>query len=108
MAKKTQTTKSSAATKARKPSAGKAAKKSPPKPHGHEHGKRGGHEEEIVLDEAESKAVDLVLDSNDLREALEVEVNAVVAQAVRKICKAHGASLTAAQAQNVAMMLFGD
>ena len=45
---------------------------------------------------------------DDLRNALEKEVNTVVTQAVRKICKAHGASLTAAQAQNVAMVLFGD
>ena len=37
-----------------------------------------------------------------------MEVNTVVTQAVRKICKAHGASLSVAQAQNVAMVLFGD
>ena len=47
-------------------------------------------------------------ESEDLRNALEMEVNTVVTQAVRKICKAHGATLTAAQAQNVAMVLFGD
>ena len=109
MAKKTKTTKSSSATKTRKPSAGKPAtksqsKKSPPKQHGHAE----YEEEEIELDETESKAVDLVLESEDLRNALEMEVNTVVTQAVRKICKAHGASLTADPAQNVAMALFGD
>ena len=111
---KTKTTKSSAATKTRKPSAGKPptgsgptksrSKKSPPKPHDH----HGEHEEAIELDDTESRAVDLVLESEDLRNALEMEVNTVVTQAVRKICKAHGASLTADQAQNVAMALFGD
>jgi len=102
--KKSTTTKSSAPKKTRKPSAKPASKKSPPKQHDH----HGEHEEEIELDETESKAVDLVLESEDLRNALEMEVNTVVTQAVRKICKAHGATLTVAQAQNVAMMLFGD
>ena len=50
----------------------------------------------------------MVLQRDDMRSALETEVNTVVTQAVRKICKAHGTSLTAAQAQNVAMVLFGD
>ena len=108
--KKPATTKSSAAKKAAKPSAGKPSagkpsKKAPSKQQDHEHDE---HDEEIELDETESKAVDLALESDDLRIALEVEVNAVVTQAVRKVCKAHGVSLTAAQAQNVAMMLFGD
>lgn len=108
--KKPATTKSPAPKKASKPASGKpstkpASKKSPPKQHDHEH---DHDEEEIELTETESKAVDLVLDSADLRNALETEVNTVVTQAVRKICKAHGAALTVEQAQNVAMVLFGD
>ncbi len=106
--KKTKTTKSSTATKTRKPSAGKSSKKAPPKPHDHGHDQPGEHEEEVELDETESKAVDLVLERDDLRDALETEVNTVVTQAVRKICKTHGVSLTVDQAQNVAMVLFGD
>jgi hypothetical protein len=106
--KKTKTTKSSTAAKTRKSSTGKPAKKSSPKRHDHEHDHHGVHEEPIELDETESKVIDLVLDSDDMRNALEVEVNTVVTEAVRKICKAHGASLTVAQAQNVAMVLFGD
>ncbi len=111
MAKKNaKTTKSPAATKTRKPPAGRAASKSRAKkpPHDHHRREHGEHEEEIKLDAVESKAVDLVLESHDLRNALEMEVNTVVTQAVRKLCKAYGASLTAAQAQNVAMVLFGD
>jgi len=106
--KKTETKKTSTATKARKPSAGKPAKKSPPECHDHERDHHGEPEEEIELDESERKAVDLVLQCDDMRSALETEVNTVVTQAVRKICRVHGASLTAAQAQNVAMVLFGD
>jgi len=112
MAKKnSKPTKSPAAPKTRKPPAAKAAAKARSKksqhPH-HDHDQHGEQEEQIELDRDESKAVDLVLESEDLRNALEMEVNTVVTQAVRKVCKAHGASLTIAQAQNVAMMLFGD
>ena len=57
---------------------------------------------------SERKAIDLVVESEAVRDALETEVNSVVTMAVRKICKSHGASLTIAQAQNVAMVLFGD
>jgi hypothetical protein len=106
--RKTKTAKSSTAMKGRKPSAGKPSKKSPSKQHDHAYDHHDAHEEQIELDDRESKAVDLVLDCDDMRRALEIEVNTVVAQAVRKICKAHGTSLTAAQAHNVAMVLFGD
>ncbi|MGO9112460.1 MAG: hypothetical protein ACLP9L_24785 [Thermoguttaceae bacterium] len=106
--KKTKTTKSSTAAKTRKPPAGKQSKKSPPKQRDHEHDHHGELEEEIELDGTERKVIDLVLERDDMRGALEMEVNTVVTQAVRKICKAYGASLTVAQAQNVAMVLFGD
>jgi len=116
--KKSKTTKPPAATKSKKRSATKDAcearggaaskkkpsKKSPPKQHDH----HDEHDEDIELDDTERKAIDLVLDSEDLRNSLEVEVNTVVTQTVRKICKAHGALLTVDQAQNVAMVLFGD
>ncbi|MGA2254098.1 MAG: hypothetical protein ABSG53_05500 [Thermoguttaceae bacterium] len=105
--KKSATAKSSAAAKKSKSSASKPSKKSQPKQHDHEHA-RHDENEEIDLDDTERKTIDLVLDSDDLRNALETEVNTVVTQAVRKICKAHGASLTVAQSQNVAMVLFGD
>src|SRR5271157_4513454 len=101
--KKTKTTKSSTAAKTRKPLAGKPSKRSPPKRHEHDHDQVSEHEEDIELDATEREAIDLVLERDDMRGALEVEVNMVVTQAVRKICKAHGTSLTVAQAQNVAM-----
>lgn len=110
MAKKqSKATKPSVAPKASKSSAGKSStksrsKKSPPKQH-HDHDEEM---EEIELDETESKAIDLVRESDAVCDALETEVNKVVTQAVRKIYKAYGASLTAAQAQNVATVLFGN
>lgn len=107
--KKSPTTKSSVAKKASKPSAGKpsrpAAKKSPSKQHDHDH---EHEEEEIELDETERQAIDHVVECEETRDALEMEVNKVVTQAVRKICKVQGKSLSTAQAQNVAMVLFGD
>ena len=104
--KKTATTTSSAATKTRKSSAGKPAskprsKKVPAKQHDEQ-------EEEIILNDIESEAVDHIVSCDAAREALEQEVNKVVTQAVRKICKVHGKPLSDAQAQNVAMVLFGD
>jgi hypothetical protein len=110
MAKKKPTTaKSSTATKSRRPPA-KTAKKSSPKgrEHVHVHDEHCEHEEEIELDDTERKAIDLVFNSDSIRNSLETEVNTVVTLAIRKVCKAHGASLTTAQAQNVAMVLFGD
>ncbi len=109
MAKKnSKTAKTSTAKKTSKSSAAKPPKKSPPKQHGHDHGHQGEAEEEIELDGTERNAVDHIIECEEARDALEQEVNTVVTQAVRKICKAHGKSLTIAQAQNVAMVLFGD
>jgi hypothetical protein len=110
---KKQTAKPSAANASRKP-AGKAAKKPV---HGHNH--RGhdyhGHnhdetcdEAEIELDDTERKTIDMVLDSDEIRLALETEVSAALTAAVRKFCRQYGTPLSMAQAQNVAMMLFGD
>ena len=114
--KKPSTTKSSTATTTKKPAckacdgatSKKTTSKKPPKKSPPKRDHYDEHEEEIELDDTERKAVDLVLESEDLRNSLEEEVNTVVTQAVRKMCKAHGALLTVDQAQNVAMMLFGD
>ena len=118
--KKPSTTKSSTATKTKKPACkdtckacdGATSKKTPSKKPPKKSPPKRDHydeqEEEIELDDTERKAVDLVLESEDLRNSLEEEVNTVVTQAVRKMCKAHGTLLTIDQAQNVAMVLFGD
>jgi hypothetical protein len=108
MAKKKTTTKSSTATRSRKPASGKMSNGKPSKKPAKQHEPHVEPEEEIELDEAESQAIDHIVECDEAREALEVEVNKVVTQAVRKICKAHGATLSVAQAQNVAMVLFGD
>ncbi len=110
MAKKKSTnTKSSAATRSRKPASGKTSSGAASNGKGaKKHEPHVEPEEEIELDEAESQAIDHIVECDEAREALEVEVNKVVTQAVRKICKAHGAALSVAQAQNVAMVLFGD
>jgi hypothetical protein len=108
MAKKKSKITTQANAKARKPSARKPTQKSSAKQQHHEHDSCNEHEMEIELDATERKAVDLVLERNDMCSALEAEVNRVVTNAVRKICKEYGAPLTIAQAQNVAMMLFGD
>ena len=89
--KKTTTAKSSATTKSRKPVSDKASNGKAPsgkrakKPAKHDHHEEP--EEEIELDEAESQAIDHIVECDEAREALEVEVNKVVTQAVRKICK---------------------
>jgi hypothetical protein len=107
--KKPQTTKSSATAKAPRKSAGSTTKKPPQRSHSHNH----HHDEdccdaEIELDDTERKTIDMVLDSDTMREALETEVDAAVSATVRKVCRHYGAPLSAAQAQNVAMVLFGD
>jgi hypothetical protein len=109
MAKKKTKTAKSSAPKARAKPAGKAGKKSSPQPRVHDH----SHDdtccdEEVVLDDTEKKTIDMVLDSDKIRLALETEVSAALTATVRKFCRQHGASLSAAQAQNVAMVLFGD
>ncbi len=111
--KKKQTTKPSAAKASRKP-AGKSAKKHAREPshHGHDHHAHG-HDEtcdeaDIELDDTERKTINMVLDSDKLRLALETEVSTALTAAVRKFCRQFGMPLSSAQAQNVAMMLFGD
>ncbi len=95
---------------------GKPARR-PAKQKPHEHHPRGRvHDdhccnddgEKIELDDTERKTIDMVLDSDALRQALESEVSAALTASVRKVCRHYGAPLGAAQAQNVAMVLFGD
>jgi hypothetical protein len=107
--KKPAATNSTTTTKKRGASAGKPAKKSPPASPPHDHDLHDDQDEETIeLDDTERKAIDRVVGSKKMCTALETEVNTAVTQAVRRVCKAHGTVLTAAQAQNVAMVLFGD
>ena len=62
---------------------------------------------EITLDAAEQKAFDLVQSSDDVCDELETVVTAAVAKAVGTVFKKHKIALTAAQAENVALILFG-
>jgi len=107
--KKTQKTKSSSVSKSRSKPAAKAAKKSPADLHLHDdcHDQHCG-DLEVVLDESEKKMIDMVLDSDKIRIALETEVSGALTATVRKFCRQHGAPLSTAQAHNVAMVLFGD
>ena len=96
MAKKAATKK----TAKKKPAATKAAKKKP--------AKKQAEPEQIVLSAVEEKAFDLVQKSKAVCRELEVAVTAAVADSVQAVFKQHGIALTAAQAQNVAVILFGD
>ena len=63
---------------------------------------------EIVLDAVEEKAYDLAHSSAAVCKELEVEATAALTQAVRRVYKAHGLTLSAEQASRVTMILFGD
>ncbi len=107
--KKPQSTKSSTAAKARRKPADSTTKKPPQRSHSHDHDHDADcGDAEIELDDTERKTIDMVLDSDAMREALENEVDAAVSATVRKVCRHYGSPLSAAQAQNVAMVLFGD
>ena len=99
MAKKAPAKKTAVAKK--KPAAAKAAKKKAP-------AKKKAEPAPIVLSAVEEKAFDLVQSSKAVCRALEVAVTAAVAAAVQKVFKQHKIDLTAPQAQNVAVILFGD
>lgn len=89
-----------------------AAKKTAPQKSAKKSGKKSPAKKveriEIELSPAEEKALKLAYSSNDVRGDLETTVTAAIAQAVRKVFKQHGVALTAVQAQEVAMILFGD
>ena len=63
---------------------------------------------EIELDPVETKAFELAHSSEDVRRELEEAVTSAMSQAVRKVFKQHRISLTSSQAQEVAVLLFGD
>jgi hypothetical protein len=110
--KKKKASKPSNAKSGRKPAsktAKKAAKKPAHKRHRHEH----HHDDEsdvveIELSENEQTMVDKILDSDELCQELETEAIAALSAIVQKFFHKHGTTLTATQAQNVAMVLFGD
>ena len=63
---------------------------------------------EIELDPVETKAFELAHSSAKVQKELEEAATLAMSQAVRKVFKQHGISLTPPQAQNVAAFLFGD
>jgi hypothetical protein len=63
---------------------------------------------QIELDPTETKAFELAHSSAEVRTELEESVTLAMSQAVRKVFKQHGISLTSLQAQEVALLLFGD
>jgi hypothetical protein len=63
---------------------------------------------EIQLGPEETKAFELAHSSDEVCEELELAVTAAMAQAVRKVFKKHAISMTESQAQQVALLLFGD
>jgi len=97
MAKKT--TKKKAATAKTKAPAAKGKKKAPA---------TKVERIEIELDPVETKAFKLAHSSAEVQKELEEAVTLAMSQAVRKVFKQHGISLTPPQAQEVAAFLFGD
>lgn len=77
----------------------KAEKKAPPM--------RDDEQLELQLDPLEQKALDLVSTSDRLCNDLELAVTAAVAKTVGAVYKKHKINLTPAQAENVALLLFG-
>jgi hypothetical protein len=63
---------------------------------------------EIVPDALEQQALDLVQTSETLCDDLEEGVTAAVSKAVGTVFKKHGVVLSAEQAENVALILFGN
>ena len=63
---------------------------------------------EIELDPVEAKAFELAHSSDEVCGELEQAVTLAITQAVRKVFKQHRISLTAPQAEEVALLMFGD
>lgn len=63
---------------------------------------------EIELDAVEAKAFELAHASDKVCTELEETVMSAVSDAVRKVYKKNGITLTSDQAQKVALLLFGD
>jgi hypothetical protein len=63
---------------------------------------------EIKVDVVEQQALELVQSSDALCNDLEKEVTTAVAKSVANVFKKHKVKLTPAQAENVALILFGN
>ncbi len=63
---------------------------------------------EIEVDAVEAKAIELAHSSDKVCAELEEAVTAAAFQTVRKVFKQHCISLTSAQAEKVALLLFQD
>jgi hypothetical protein len=63
---------------------------------------------EIELDPVETKAFELAHSSVEVCTELEEAVTSAISQAVQKVFKGHRISLKPLQAQEVALLLFGD
>jgi hypothetical protein len=87
------------AAPAKKATATKSKKKAPAKKPEHV---------DIELDPVEVEAYELAHSSEKVCKELELTVTLAMAQAVRKVYKQHGITLSPPQAQQVAMILFGD
>ena len=100
MAKKTTTpaTKSTKKPSAKKAAATKATRKKTPT--------KKTKPVEIKVDAVEAKAIELAHSSDKVCTELEKLVTSAVSEAVRKVFKQHRISLTSAQAQKVALLLF--
>lgn len=79
----------------------KAAKKAP-------QAQETEHVHEFQLDPVEEKAFHLAHSSAKVQRALEEAVTDALARAVRKVFKDNRINLSPAQANNMAMILFGD
>jgi hypothetical protein len=62
----------------------------------------------IEIDAVEAEAIELAHSSDKVCTELEEAVTSAVSQAVRKVFKQHRVSLTSAQAEKVALLLFRD
>jgi hypothetical protein len=96
MAKKTTKKKATAAKKATTTKAKKKAS-----------AKKAEHVE-IALDLIETKAIELAHSSAKVQKKLEEAATLAMSQAVRKVFRQHGISLTPPQAQEVAAFLFSE
>jgi hypothetical protein len=63
---------------------------------------------EIKLDATEEKAFELAHRSGKVCDQLESAATLAITQAVQKVFKQHGITLTPAQGEKVALVLFGD
>jgi alpha-D-ribose 1-methylphosphonate 5-triphosphate diphosphatase PhnM len=66
------------------------------------------HEEQIVLDPEQDKALRLVDRSAKIRAELEGAVTTAAAKAVRKVMKDHGIALNPAQTSVLTTIMFGE